>query len=930
MAGALDRGGWQQLSGLLDEGLDLDEAARGPWLEAWRQRDAVLAQRLERMLASALAAQAQEPAPDGPFAGRLAAALAAGEPAGLAAARLGAWQLIEKIGEGGMGEVWLAQRCDGLFEARAAIKLLRADMAGPGLAARFARERALLGRLAHPGIARLLDAGVEGERAYLVLEHVAGLALSEHVRQQQLGLEARVRLLLAVARAVEHAHGQLIVHRDLKPGNVMVTPDGSPKLLDFGIAGLLDEQGDASDTELTRQAGRRLTPAYAAPEQIAGGAIGIAADVYSLGVMLYELASGVLPFGANAGSRTALEHAVLHTEPARLSRTTVPEERPGARPGPGRPADFARARGDLEAVAAKAMRKKPAERYVSVRALIDDLQAWLEHRPVSVRQDDWRHRSRLWLRRHAGLALGATLVTLSLSAGLSAALWQWQRASAAARSAEAVSRYLGELLASANPDQHGGQPPTVLQLLEKSRQELDQKFADDPETRLRLTEVLVTTYRDLNRYDHAIPLAQSQIEQATARYGADDVRTLEARQDLARIYVSQGSPAQVIALAEPLHAALVRAYGEVSGPHANLLYLLAVAYARVGRLDDSEAVLARARPIVDRLYRPEEFEHLFFENYVHSLRVAQGRLGEAEALLRATEPRWAAAPARYARFVLVLRRNLLAVQLRQSRYAGFESAARGLLVEMDALLGPGNDMAAGMRAELARYYSETGDADRAAAEQTQALAQLKAAAVAHPAQRLPRQAAALLAQTLAGAANRTATTTTTATAGAASALLAELQATPAVSGPARVEAAMALLRVGLLQQDLALAEQAQRLAGAEAVLQTSRMLAARLQQLQGQVLRARGDAVAALPLIERQLQYLDQLPEPQPYLRWSAQLDWALGLCRAGDTRLAEALQRADALRPPTLPAGSQGLDGLRRQLGQGRCASSAGWDGFF
>jgi serine/threonine-protein kinase len=934
----LDREQWLRLSALLDEALDLDVAsARQAWLAALRERDAATAAQLERMLrdcgAATTEAQTQPLAPAG-FDRRLAQALhlsgatdAADATALRAGERLGAWQLIEKIGEGGMGEVWLAERADGLYEARAAIKLLRADLSGPGLAARFARERALLGRLTHPAIARLLDAGVDQGRAYLVLEHVPGLTLAEHVRAHAPDLASRVRLLIGVAQAVEHAHAQLIVHRDLKPGNVMVTPEGQPKLLDFGVAALLDDDGERADSLLTRQAGRRLTPAYAAPEQISGAPIGVAADVYSLGVMLYELASGVLPFDeASSGSRAALEHAVLHTEPARLSRT---QPLGPSLAGPGRPADFARARGDLEAVAAKAMRKPPAQRYASVRTLIDDLQAWLEHRPVSVRSDDWRHRSRLWLRRHAALATGVAMVTLSLAGGLAASLWQWQRATAAAHQSEQVTRYLTELLASANPDLHGGQQPTVMQLLEKSRAELGERFADDPDTRLRLMDVLAGTYRDLNRLDIAIPLAEQAIALCNRHLGSEDERCLDARLDLARVFTTQNSPARVIDILEPLQPELAKRRGAQSSDRASLLYMLAVAYARVGRLADSAQALDLARPIVDKLYRPDQFEHAFFANYVQTLRVAEGRLAEAEAVLRQTEPHWAGAMQRYGRFVITLQRNLLSVQLlRGLPLPQAEAQARRLLAQSDALLGPGNALSASLLAELARVSAEQGELAHALALHEELQRSQQSAAVQHPAVRLPRQVAQLLTRAL--AADRP----SAALVAEASQLLGELDATQAVTGPARAETDIALLHVGLLAQDLELAQRALDSLQRNPVLATSRALASRRDQLEGELLRARGQVRDSIAKLAARVAYLDALPETQRLPAWSARLDLALSQALAGETATATAtLQRADALRPAEL-ATAHPLDALRQQLGDSAATpagtSSRRWDGRF
>jgi eukaryotic-like serine/threonine-protein kinase len=837
-----------------------------------------------------------------------------------AGTRLGPWRLLRLLGEGGMGEVWLAERADGLYESQVAIKLLRGDLTGPGLAARFARERALLARLKHPGIAPLLDAGLAGERAYLVLEYIEGLTLSEHVRARALPVAARVELLLGVARAVEHAHAQLVVHRDLKPGNVMVTPEGLPKLLDFGIAGLLDDEGEGADSLLTRQAGRRLTPSYAAPEQITGAPIGVAADVYSLGVMLYELLSGVLPFGLPGSSREALEHAVLHTEPLRLSRTRAADALDPGRPGPGRPPDGERAHGDLEAVAAKALRKQPGQRYGNVGALIDDLERWLAHRPVSARKDDWRHRSRLWLRRHARLALAISAVLLSLGGGLALSLWQWQRAERAARQSEQVTDYLGELLGSANPERHGGRIPSVMDLLEKNRRELDQRFAAEPEVHLRLLEVLMDTYRNLSRFDIAIPLDEQQLALSRAQWGEHDPRTQDAQLLLARAYTSQGAPVQAAALLEPLRAALIQRFGEASPEHASLMYMLISAYAKLGRFAEAEAVIAEARPLEDRVHRPGSFEHAFFANYVHGLRWAQGRWREAEALLEATRPTWAGADPHYAQHVLALRRNLLVVQLRRLREVDLQAQLRDLFGAMEALLGPGNQQLIGLRHELTRVFIERGDYRRALAEQQAVAAALQQAAIEHPSVQLPHQGLLLLAQALADPGAARAPT---------GPLFETLAATRAISGPARAELWLTLARIGLLQEDSALAQRAiDRLRSEPDLgLATHPGLASRVAQIDGELARRLGQLPRSRELLARRVAYFDSLGEAQYLPAWAAQLDLAMSLVALRDPQAGAALARADALRPAGL-AGPHPFDALRRELGRGRVP--AGQEGRF
>ena len=287
------------------------------------------------------------------------------------------------IGQGGMGNVWLARRDDGRFEGRAAVKLLNASLVGRAGEERFRREGNILARLADPHIARLLDAGVSPSgQPYLVLEYVEGEPIDRHCDARSLGVEARLRLFLEVLEAVAHAHANLIVHRDIKPSNVLVGKDGQAKLLDFGIAKLLEGEGEAgAATALTREAGRALTPEFAAPEQMTGGAVTTATDVYALGILLYLLLSGRHPAGDALHSPGELVKAILETDPSRLSdavsesRTQTAQIRQQNAVARATTPDGLRRQleGDLDTIVAKALKKNPAERYASVTALADDL-----------------------------------------------------------------------------------------------------------------------------------------------------------------------------------------------------------------------------------------------------------------------------------------------------------------------------------------------------------------------------------------------------------------------------------------------------------------------------------------------------------------------------------------------------------------------------
>jgi serine/threonine-protein kinase len=970
----MDTARWQALSALLDDALNLAPTERAAWLQALRERDPANAEVLARMLAQAgegegasgpaAAGQPGEPLPPDPVAPVLDRALqqaarraqedeaAQADPQAADLARpgmrLGAWTLLHKIGEGGMGQVWLAERSDGLYSARSAIKLLRGDLGlglGAGLAERFAHERALLARLSHPGIARLLDAGVQQGQAYLVLEHVAGRSLAEHVRLACPDVASRVRLLLRIAASVDYAHAQLVVHRDLKPSNVLVAEDGAPKLLDFGIAGLLGED-QVVDGALTRLTGRRLTLAYAAPEQLTGEPVGVAADVFSLGVMLFELLTGRMPFADHHSPRAVAEHALLHREAPRLTRTGEARRRTGAAPrtrgtgskgskgtdaaaspgtdaaadgdplasgfSPPPPQDFERVRGDLEAVVAKALRKAPGERYVSVRSLMEDLQAWLAHRPVSVRREHWQHNLKLWLRRHALLAAAVSAVTLALSAGLAASLWQWRRAEAAARTSDQVTGYLSELLASASPDQHGGQVPTVMQLLETSRLDFEAKFANDPATRERLLQVLASTYNEMNRFDLAIPLARQRLQLAEQLHGPEDRRSLQARLDLARVYAPQGSFDQVIALLEPLQPQAVRVFGEHSDERRNLLYALSYAYTRSGRLAEADAMLAEAGRVTEAMYPPGDFNRVFHLNHVQVHAVTAGRLREGLAALKATEPYWGQVPKDSQRFGLALQRNMLAVQIRLGEYAGVAERGAQLIERIDALMGPGNDMSAGLRAELARAAHETGRYAEALSQREAVLQREEAAQVKHPALALPPRAHALFARAVAQPA-----LPREAQLAAGRALLAQVKAQAAEVGFLRGDAYLSLARLGLVLQDAGLAAEAIGALRGDAGLKlaTNQALGTRVDQLAGQLARLQGELPRSAELLALRVRYHEGLAEPVTPPSWSAQLDLALTLLRQADAAgVQRVLARARALRPAGMPAGAP-LDALANWL---------------
>lgn len=499
----IDAQRWQRLSPWLDQVLDLPTEQRQAWLDDLAARDAALAAELIAFLAGGTSDKAarilQGTAPS------------VAMPT-LAGRRIGAYTLLEPLGEGGMGSVWLAERSDGRFEGRAAVKLLHAGLVQRTLAERFRREGAILARLAHAHIARLVDAGLTDDgQPYLVLEHVAGERIDRWCDARRLDLRARLKLFDQVLLAVQHAHMQLVVHRDLKPANVLVDGDGNVKLLDFGIAKLLHAEDAAGEaTELTRDSGRVLTPQYAAPEQTRGDAVTTATDVYSLGLLLYVLLAGQHPRVDAEGKLSPLAG-----EPPPASRVVVDQSRrsnqeleAAAASRDSTTAQLAHAlAGDLDNILAKAMHVEPGERYATVAAFAEDLRRHLEGQTVSARPDSWAYRASRFVKRHKA---GVALATVALAAIVSAAgmaehqrrgaVYERDLATRQRENAEAIVMFLGEQLGQV--DERDG-PADPGQRVDLAQRRSEQLFQDVPEVLVQLYGRFHSMNSSLNRIEAA-------------------------------------------------------------------------------------------------------------------------------------------------------------------------------------------------------------------------------------------------------------------------------------------------------------------------------------------------------------------------------------------------------------------------------------------
>jgi serine/threonine protein kinase len=468
----------ERFAELFDEALGIAPALRDEWLSRVCGDDAGLREKLERLLrADARATGILESLP------RLVAdAAASANPPFELPRSFGPYRVVRSIGVGGMGEVWLAERCDGEYEQRVAIKQLAYPT--PGLLQRFRQERQILAHLEHPNIARLLDGGVDARGApYLVMEYVEGVPITEYVRGHALDLRLRLQLFVRVCDAVQFAHQNLVVHRDLKPSNIFVTADGTPKLLDFGIAKVLSTTADDVPTQTHA---RLLTPDYAAPEQLNGGIITTATDVYSLGVVLYELLAGTRP-PRSLLRASQVDEATSPREPqppsAALDRSTGPARRRALR-------------GDLDRIALTALAAEPQRRYASAAALAADIRRHLDGRPITARADSAIYRLRKFVRRNRYAVSAALLVALVCIAATVISLRQASRAIEQAHRAEAVRQFLVDIFSQVNPDENHGQPITANLLLKKSEQRLvDAPMPDD--LRADLTSLIGTFYWNL-------------------------------------------------------------------------------------------------------------------------------------------------------------------------------------------------------------------------------------------------------------------------------------------------------------------------------------------------------------------------------------------------------------------------------------------------
>lgn len=571
--------------------------------------------------------------------GRAAGTLSAGQPDRWRGVSAGNYTLEERIAEGGMGVIYRARRSDAQYEQEVAVKLLPTALTTDDLRARFLAERQILASLSHPGIARLIDGGETDDGVpYLIMELIDGIPIDRYCDRHQLGVDNRLALFLQVCKAVDYAHRNLVIHRDIKPSNILVSADGQPVLLDFGIARLIDDSrpggGDA-----TLYGARLLTPRHASPEQILGQNVTTASDVYSLGLLLYELLCGDYPYHIGATTRPRdIEDRIIGSEtPAPSTRLTGST---GAAAAAARQTTVERLRrllrGDLDTILLKALRKEPESRYGSARELADDIARYRERRPIVARPPTFTYLlSRYWA-RHRPAAVGIVATIVALLAGGTAATVGFleareaeREAVAEARNSAAISDFLVSLFQEANPNNHAGDERSVHELLQLGLERVDSELADTPVVQASVLETLSSVYKARADYPLAIDLLQRAV--AVHEDGAPDDHGVRARMlndvgDLLRIQSRHAEAVEWIERAIALHE---RIGTLVSDDHADAVNNLSLVYQEMGRQEDARREMERALALRRQLF---EAPHPKIALSLHNLawhHEAGGRFDEA-------------------------------------------------------------------------------------------------------------------------------------------------------------------------------------------------------------------------------------------------------------------------------------------------------------
>lgn len=710
---------WRRLEDLFHAARELADDDRRRFLDAHCGGDAMLRAELETLIAAEAKGADWLPMVVGNAAASLTSSRAAEWTAG---ARVGPYQIVRELSRGGMGVVFLAERADQQFRMRVAIKVVRATVTAADLLARLRTERQILAQLDHPNIARLLDGGAtEAGEPYVVMEFIDGLPIDQYCDAHALSIDERIKLFRTICGAVQYAHGNLIVHRDIKPGNILVTADGVAKLLDFGIAKLLDASAAEIDATQTRTHMRLLTPSHASPEQVRGEPITVASDIYSLGVLLYGLLAGRPPYRFRSHAESEFERVICEEQPEPPSRIV----RRAAQPGEAETQAVSRARsttpdrlrrklaGDLDTIVLTAMHKDPARRYASVDRLGEDLRRHLAGLPVFARKDTLGYRLGKFGRRHpAALAASASIVVLiaSLVAFYTIRLAsERDRAVAEAAKSQQVASFLSNVFAVSNPSEARGRTVTARELLDRGAARIADELAGQPDVQADLMELMGNVYLGLGLYDESVAVLERALEsrrRVSGELNAEMAHTLNALGVVYRLKANYVAAESVAAKGLDIQRKL---WGEEHLETAHSMADLAEVLRVRGDLVRSEPLYRRALEIRRKLLGPAHRDLADTMNNFALVLFGRGDYAAAEAMHRES---------------LAMRRrvlgedhidvansydNLAMTLAALERYDEAERAGRTALRLNRMLLGDTEPRTLRVRARLARTLHGKGD-----------------------------------------------------------------------------------------------------------------------------------------------------------------------------------------------------------------------------
>ncbi len=631
--GPRDAERWQRIEDLFFSSVDLEPEARGKLLDDRCGADRELRREVDALLVadSSAATFLAKPVAENALAGAFDDTLVEGKNRKLtreyrdtlpAGSRLGPYRIVEEIGCGGSAVVYLAERDDEVYQQKVAVKVLQAGIVAQRLGQRFRQERQILAGLDHPNIAQLLDGGTAFSGSpYLVMELIEGKPIDTYCEEQGLTFAERLKLFLNVLSAVHYAHQSLVVHRDIKPNNILVRNDQTPKLLDFGIAKLLDP-AMAGQIDPTRADMLLLTPNYASPEQISGGPITTSTDIYSLGIVLYKMLSGTAPYKLSSNSLHDIVTAVCEQQPIPPSAAALAS---------GQPELARQLRGDLDHIVSKAMAKEPADRYQSAERFADDVHNYLESRPVSARPPMAHYRAGRFIRRNrmaVTLVTTATMILTFLVGGIVLQSTRARRAVAVAENqiaaASATRTFLQELLASAHPVHGKGHDVTVLEAIQQAEGSIATTFVDHPAIESAVLGVIADTYREMGRLDEAERLHLRSLKLIRSLPG-QRAELAEILEDLGKLYRVQGR----IDEAEAYYSEAIEMIDEEYGPNHERTLLLMVnlgtLFRTQGRLDEAERNFRTAREVF--LSEDRERWDWFAASTLQNLAIIQGMRG---------------------------------------------------------------------------------------------------------------------------------------------------------------------------------------------------------------------------------------------------------------------------------------------------------------